>query len=105
MENSTFLPRRVPTEIRLYLQAFKFGLGEKVRTAAGAALISYVQVLLVDVLLRLTLCLQIFLHCDLMARDINSMMVNGKACHFVKESSRFSFCVVVIFGLEMDWLG
>ncbi|KAA0716212.1 Zona pellucida sperm-binding protein 3 [Triplophysa tibetana] len=60
IENSTFLPRRVPAEIRLYLQAFKFALGEK-----------------------------IFLHCDLMARDIPSMMVNGKACHFVKESSRW----------------
>ncbi|KAI7812388.1 hypothetical protein IRJ41_001137 [Triplophysa rosa] len=60
MENSTFLPRRVPAEIRLHLKAFKFALGEK-----------------------------IFLHCDLMARDIHSMMVNGKACHFVKESNRW----------------
>ncbi|XP_057183474.1 uncharacterized protein LOC130550107 isoform X2 [Triplophysa rosa] len=89
MENSTFLPRRVPAEIRLHLKAFKFALGEKVRTAAGVALISNVQVLLVDVFLRLTLCMQIFLHCDLMARDIHSMMVNGKACHFVKESNRW----------------
>lgn len=61
-------------------------------------LLANFQVLLVDFILSLTLSLQIFLHCDLMANDIRSVMVDGKACHYVKERRRFSFCVVVIWG-------
>ncbi|XP_065140096.1 zona pellucida sperm-binding protein 3 [Paramisgurnus dabryanus] len=58
--NSTFLPRREPSEMRLYIEAFKFALGEN-----------------------------IFLHCDLTAWDIHSSKVDGKACHYVKERHRW----------------
>nr|XP_055056212.1 zona pellucida sperm-binding protein 3-like isoform X2 [Misgurnus anguillicaudatus] len=58
--NSTFLPRQKPGEIRLYVEAFKFALGEN-----------------------------IFLYCDLTAWDIRSSKVDGKACHYVKERHRW----------------
>ncbi|KAF4072953.1 hypothetical protein AMELA_G00253340 [Ameiurus melas] len=51
--NATFLPRREPSEILLYFQAFKFASGE-----------------------------QIFLHCDMTTSDLQSFSVNKKACQY-----------------------
>ncbi|XP_051751115.1 zona pellucida sperm-binding protein 3-like [Ctenopharyngodon idella] len=58
--NSSFLPRQRPDEIRLYLEAFKFALGEK-----------------------------IFLHCDLEAFAVQSLNMDRKACHYVQEQHRW----------------
>ncbi|XP_051545690.1 zona pellucida sperm-binding protein 3-like isoform X2 [Myxocyprinus asiaticus] len=57
---STFLPRRKPSELCLYLEAFKFALGEN-----------------------------IFLHCDVMAQNMWRENTDRKACHYVKENRRW----------------
>ncbi|XP_029930162.1 uncharacterized protein LOC115375041 [Myripristis murdjan] len=55
--NSRFLPRYHSSAIILYLQSFKFGLGEEV-----------------------------YIHCKLVAWDPDGLNENKKACHYVKES-------------------
>ncbi|XP_056098170.1 uncharacterized protein LOC130076899 [Rhinichthys klamathensis goyatoka] len=59
--NSSFLPRRHSDEMRLYLEAFRFALGQK-----------------------------IFLHCDLEACVVRSLNVDRKACHYVPEKRRWT---------------
>ncbi|XP_076869609.1 zona pellucida sperm-binding protein 3 [Brachyhypopomus gauderio] len=56
--NSTFLPRRKPSEIRLYFQAFKFALGEN-----------------------------LFFHCDMAAWDLQTFSADMKACLYSKEKN------------------
>ncbi|XP_074506440.1 zona pellucida glycoprotein 3f, tandem duplicate 1 [Sebastes fasciatus] len=56
ISRSKFEPRQKSSEIRLSLQAFRFGLGEEV-----------------------------FIHCKLVAWDPNGLDNTKKACHFVKE--------------------
>uniref|UniRef100_A0A8C1U201 ZP domain-containing protein n=1 Tax=Cyprinus carpio TaxID=7962 RepID=A0A8C1U201_CYPCA len=58
--NSSFLPRRRPAEMRLYLQAFKFALGQNV---------------------------SIFLLCDLEAWDVQRM--DQRACHYIQQQHRW----------------
>ncbi|KAB5522375.1 hypothetical protein PHYPO_G00158830 [Pangasianodon hypophthalmus] len=58
--NATFLPRREPSEIRLYFQAFKFALGE-----------------------------QVFLHCDMTTWDLQSFSVDKKACQYLQYQNRW----------------
>ncbi|XP_030630494.1 zona pellucida sperm-binding protein 3-like [Chanos chanos] len=53
--NSRFLPRKRVSELRLYLQAFKFVLGE-----------------------------EIYIHCTLLAWDPNDLDNSKKACHYDK---------------------
>ncbi|XP_023149921.1 zona pellucida glycoprotein 3f, tandem duplicate 2 isoform X1 [Amphiprion ocellaris] len=55
--NSKFLPRYHTSAIILYLQSFKFGLGEEV-----------------------------YIHCKLVAWDPESLDESKKTCHFVKET-------------------
>ncbi|KAM9441187.1 uncharacterized protein Hap1MRO34_026278 [Clarias gariepinus] len=58
--NATFLPRREPSEISLYFQAFKFALGE-----------------------------QVFLYCDMSTWDRQSFNVDKKACQYLKDQNRW----------------
>ncbi|XP_007258112.3 zona pellucida sperm-binding protein 3 [Astyanax mexicanus] len=58
--NSRFLPRRNPSEIRMYLQAFKFALGEDV-----------------------------YIHCKLVAWDPKGLDNGRKACHYDKNNGRW----------------
>ncbi|KAK5895286.1 hypothetical protein CesoFtcFv8_011891 [Champsocephalus esox] len=58
--NSRFLPRYYSSAIILYLQSFKFGLGEEV-----------------------------YIHCKLLAWDPEVLSESKKACHYVKENERW----------------
>ncbi|XP_060719164.1 uncharacterized protein LOC132841022 [Tachysurus vachellii] len=58
--NATFLPRREPSEIRLYIQAFRFALGE-----------------------------QVFLHCDMTTGDLQHFSVYEKSCQYLHDQSRW----------------
>ncbi|KAK1898404.1 Zona pellucida sperm-binding protein 3 [Dissostichus eleginoides] len=58
--NSRFLPRYHSSAIILYLQSFKFGLGEEV-----------------------------YIHCKLLAWDPEVLSESKKACHYVKENERW----------------
>ncbi|KAL3054744.1 hypothetical protein OYC64_017639 [Pagothenia borchgrevinki] len=58
--NSRFLPRYHSSAITLYLQSFKFGLGEEV-----------------------------YIHCKLLAWDPEVLSESKKACHYVKENDRW----------------
>lgn len=85
--NSSFLPRQRPDEIRLYLEAFKFALGEKVRAAVSV----FVTLLSFHCLMSFSVghCFgQIFLHCDLEAFAVQSLNMDRKACHYVQEQHR-----------------
>ncbi|KAK1898747.1 Zona pellucida sperm-binding protein 3 [Dissostichus eleginoides] len=57
--NSRFLPRYHSSAIILYLQSFKFGLGE------------------------------VYIHCKLLAWDPEVLSESKKACHYVKENERW----------------
>ncbi|XP_070774958.1 zona pellucida sperm-binding protein 3-like [Enoplosus armatus] len=58
--NSVFLPRYHSSAVILYLQSFKFGLGEEV-----------------------------YIHCKLVAWDPEVLDESKKACHYVKENGRW----------------
>ncbi|KAG7314791.1 hypothetical protein KOW79_022094 [Hemibagrus wyckioides] len=58
--NATFLPRREPSEIRLYFQAFRFALGE-----------------------------QIFLHCDMTTGALQRFSADKKSCQYLHDQSRW----------------
>ncbi|KAK5919161.1 hypothetical protein CgunFtcFv8_023071 [Champsocephalus gunnari] len=58
--NSMFLQRYHSSAITLYLQSFKFGLGEEV-----------------------------YIHCKLLAWDPEVLSESKKACHYVKENERW----------------
>ncbi|XP_036939490.1 zona pellucida glycoprotein 3f, tandem duplicate 2 isoform X1 [Acanthopagrus latus] len=58
--NSVFLPRYHSSALILYLQSFKFGLGEEV-----------------------------YIHCKLVAWDPEVLDESKKACHYVKENGRW----------------
>ncbi|KAK5935773.1 hypothetical protein CgunFtcFv8_021106 [Champsocephalus gunnari] len=58
--NSRFLQRYHSSAITLYLQSFKFGLGEEV-----------------------------YIHCKLLAWDPEVLSESKKACHYVKENERW----------------
>ncbi|XP_036375378.1 zona pellucida sperm-binding protein 3-like [Megalops cyprinoides] len=60
MGNSSFQPRAQTSEIKLFLQAFKFALG-----------------------------LDVYVHCKLVAWDPQSMDVGKKACHYSKQLQRW----------------
>lgn len=81
--NSIFLPRYHSSALILYLQAFKFPLGEAVSlTVVAKGLFSTQQFFAVFY------APQVYIHCNLVAWDPNDLSESKKTCNYVKETGR-----------------